>query len=188
MGCGLTLPLMVTGSPRDTLRRWFLRLEKGEAEEQMLFVPVPHVHACPQNYLQRVPTCEWNLAMLVPGRWLMSHSIMSSRLIPCMWDAAFFYFIFVSRNSHTWCGYGIGQRNYRNVARKLLIFFNLFFSELNCFTILYPFLLCSKVNQLYLYIYPLLFGFPSCVGHRRMSSRVPWAIQQVLVSCLFFFF
>ena len=55
MGCGLTLPLMVTGSLRDTLRRRFLRLEKGEAEEQMLFVPVPHVHACPQNYLQRVP-------------------------------------------------------------------------------------------------------------------------------------
>lgn len=28
---------------------------KGEAEEQMLFVPVPRVLACPQSHLQRAP-------------------------------------------------------------------------------------------------------------------------------------
>ena len=38
---------------------------------------------------------------------------------------------------------------------------------------LYYFLLYSKVNQLYVYIYPLL-------------SRVPCAIQQVLMSYLFY--
>ena len=39
------------------------------------------------------------------------------------------------------------------------------------------FLLYSKVNQLYIYKYPLFFGFPSYLGHRRVMSRVPCAIQ-----------
>ena len=39
------------------------------------------------------------------------------------------------------------------------------------------FLLYSKVNQLYIYIYPLFFGFPSHLGHHRALSRVPCAIQ-----------
>ena len=47
---------------------------------------------------------------------------------------------------------------------------------------LYPFLLCSKVNQLSIYTYPLFFGFPSHLGHPRAFSRVPCAIQDVFIS------
>ena len=46
------------------------------------------------------------------------------------------------------------------------------------------FLLYSKVNQLYVYIYSLLFGFPSHLDHHRALSRVLCAIQQVLISYL----
>ena len=35
----------------------------------------------------------------------------------------------------------------------------------------------SKVNQPYIYISPLFFGFPSHLGHHRSLTRVPWAIQ-----------
>ena len=54
----------------------------------------------------------------------------------------------------------------------------------SCLTMLYQFLLHSKVNQLYVYLYPLLFGFPSHLGHHRNHkalSRVPCAIWQVLI-------
>ena len=44
----------------------------------------------------------------------------------------------------------------------------------------------SKVNQLYIYIYLLFFGFPSHLGHQRALSRVPCALQQVLISYLFY--
>ena len=44
----------------------------------------------------------------------------------------------------------------------------------------------SKVNQLYIYVYPLFFRFFSHIGHHRILSRVPCAIQQVLISCLFY--
>ena len=50
---------------------------------------------------------------------------------------------------------------------------------------LYQFQVCSKVNQLYVCIYPLVFGLSPHLGHRRVSSRVPWARQQVRISCLF---
>ena len=46
------------------------------------------------------------------------------------------------------------------------------------------FLLYSKVNQLY--IYQLFSRFYSYIGHYRVLSRVPCAIQQVLISYLFF--
>ena len=39
------------------------------------------------------------------------------------------------------------------------------------------FLLYSEVNQLYLYIHPLFFRFPSHLGHHSALSRVPCAIQ-----------
>ena len=39
------------------------------------------------------------------------------------------------------------------------------------------FLLYSKVNQLYIYTYPLFFGFPSHLGHHRALSSIPWAIR-----------
>ena len=44
----------------------------------------------------------------------------------------------------------------------------------------------SIVNQLYIYIYPLCFRFFSHIGHYRVLSRVPCAIQQVLISYLFY--
>ena len=47
------------------------------------------------------------------------------------------------------------------------------------------FLLYSKVNQLYRYISPLSFGFPS-LGHHRALSRVPCVKQWVLISYLFY--
>ena len=52
-------------------------------------------------------------------------------------------------------------------------------SDLNssCFTMLFSFLLYCKVNQLYVYIYPLLFGFPSHLRYPRALSGVPCAIQ-----------
>ena len=50
------------------------------------------------------------------------------------------------------------------------------------------FLLYSKVNQLYVYIWPLCFVFTSYLGHHRALSRVPWAIQYALISCLFYVF
>ena len=40
--------------------------------------------------------------------------------------------------------------------------------------------------QLYIYIYPLFFRFFSHIGHYRVLSRVMCAIQQVLISYLFY--
>ena len=47
-------------------------------------------------------------------------------------------------------------------------------------------LLYSKVNQLYIYVYPLHFGLPSSLGHHRTVNRVPCAIQSILSSYLFY--
>ena len=47
------------------------------------------------------------------------------------------------------------------------------------------FLPYSKENQLYMYIYPNFFGFPSHLGHHRALSRISCAIQYVL-SYLFY--
>ena len=66
------------------------------------------------------------------------------------------------------------------------LFIYLFLLEYSCFTMLCQFLLYSKVSQLYVYIFPLFFRFPSHLGHHRSLSRVPCAIQQVLISCLFY--
>ena len=49
---------------------------------------------------------------------------------------------------------------------------------------LYQFLPYSEVNLLY--IYPLFFRFFSHIGHYRVLSRGPCAIQQVLISYLFY--
>ena len=46
---------------------------------------------------------------------------------------------------------------------------------------LYKFLLYSKVNQLYIYMYHLFFRFPSHLSHHRTLTRVPCAAQQVLI-------
>ena len=76
----------------------------------------------------------------------------------------------------------IGQQH--NPAIPLLVFF--FFLEYSCFIILCQFILYSKVNQLYIHIFTLFFGFPSHLGHQTALSRVPCAIQQVLISYLFY--
>ena len=44
----------------------------------------------------------------------------------------------------------------------------------------------SKVTQLYIYIYPFFFRYFSHIGYYRILSRVPCAIQQVLVDYLFY--
>ena len=44
----------------------------------------------------------------------------------------------------------------------------------------------GRQNQLYLYIHPLFFLFFSQIGHYRVLSIVPWALQQVLISYLFY--
>ena len=61
-----------------------------------------------------------------------------------------------------------------------------FFWSIVAFTMQCQFLLYNKVSQSYIYIYPLPFGFPSLLGHHRALSRVSWAIQQVLISYLFY--
>ena len=48
------------------------------------------------------------------------------------------------------------------------------------------FSLYSKVDQPYVHIYPLFFVFPSHLGHPKALSRVPCAIQQVLINYLFY--
>ena len=45
-------------------------------------------------------------------------------------------------------------------------------------------LLYSKVNQLYVYIHPFFFGFPSRLSHYRALIRVPCDIELVLISYL----
>ena len=44
----------------------------------------------------------------------------------------------------------------------------------------------SKVNQLYICMYPLFFRFFSHLGYYRVLSRVSCAIEQVLISCPFY--
>ena len=56
-----------------------------------------------------------------------------------------------------------------------------FLLQYSCFTML-CYLLLYKGNQLHVYIYPFFWGFPSHLGHHRTMSRVPCAIQQVLIS------
>ena len=51
----------------------------------------------------------------------------------------------------------------------------------SCFSMLCEFLLYSRVNQLYAYIHPLCFGFPSHLGHHKVLSRVPCTICYVLI-------
>ena len=65
-----------------------------------------------------------------------------------------------------------------------LFFFNKFLLACSCFTMLCQFLLCNNLYQLYVYIYPLFFRFPSHLGHRRALSRVPCPMQQLSISFL----
>ena len=63
-------------------------------------------------------------------------------------------------------------------------FLKTFFLEYSFFTVWYYFLLYSKVNQLYIYTYPLFFGFSSHLGYRLISILA--SVQQILISYLFY--
>ena len=60
-----------------------------------------------------------------------------------------------------------------------------FLLEYSYFRMMYQFLLYSRVNQLYIYIYLLILRFFFHIGHYRISSGVSCAIQRVLSSYLF---
>ena len=47
------------------------------------------------------------------------------------------------------------------------------------------YLMYSKVNQLYVYRYPLFKRFFSHIGHYKVLSRVPCSMQQAVISYLF---
>ena len=53
----------------------------------------------------------------------------------------------------------------------------------NIFTMLCQFLLYRKMNLLHVYYIPP-FLFPSHIGHQRALSRVPCAIQEILIVCV----
>ena len=43
------------------------------------------------------------------------------------------------------------------------------------------------MNQLYVYIYLLCFGFTAYLGHHRALSRVPGAVEEVLIITYFMY-
>ena len=51
---------------------------------------------------------------------------------------------------------------------------------------LYQFQSYNKVIQLYIYKYSFFFRFFSHIRYYRIVSRVPCAMQQVLIGCLFY--
>ena len=57
------------------------------------------------------------------------------------------------------------------------IFVIKFLLEYSCF-IMCLFLQYSKLDQPYIYIYPLPFGLPSHSDHHRVLRRVPWSIRR----------
>ena len=93
--------------------------------------------------------------------------------------------IFLPRSKHLYTLYILYKVAFRQVWLLCgsLYFFNLL--EHSCFTMLYQFLLYCKVNQLYIYIYPLPFGLPTHLGHYSVLSRAPCARHYVLISYLF---
>ena len=69
-------------------------------------------------------------------------------------------------------------------ATELCTLFLVFLLAYSCSAMLCQFLLCSKVNRLCVYTYPLSFGFPSMWVTTGHLSRVPWALQQIHISYL----
>ena len=89
----------------------------------------------------------------------------------------------------SWNSTSVSQCTYYNISFRQPRFLKLFFFklifiivDLQCCII---FLLYNRVNLLYIHIYPLFFRFYSHIGHYRVLSRVPCAVQQVLISHLF---
>ena len=85
-----------------------------------------------------------------------------------------------------WSGWpGLRSLLWEN-SREASRFFKLIVLENGCFTMLCWFLLYSKMNQPYIYIHPLFFGFHSHLCHHVALSRVLCAIQPVLIRHLFY--
>ena len=90
----------------------------------------------------------------------------------------------------SWNSTSVSQCTYYNISFRQPRFLKLFFFklifiivDLQCCII---FLLYNRVNLLYIHIYPLFFRFYSHIGHYRVLSRVPCAVQQILISYLFY--
>ena len=77
-----------------------------------------------------------------------------------------------------WRKYAPGQRP------ELTLFFNWSIAALQCFVSF----CCTAKWISYICIYPIFGGFPSYLGHQRALSRFPCAVQQVLISYLFYTF
>ena len=57
------------------------------------------------------------------------------------------------------------------------LIFKKFLLDYSWFTMLSWFQMYSILNQLYIYIYPFFLRFFSHIGHHRVLSRVPYAVQ-----------
>ena len=111
------------------------------------------------------------------GRWILNHC--ATREVPnyTLWWVCFMvYKLYINKIIKKY--QGGHQRLICTINKKiwdvLEIWKNLFkfLLEYSCLTMLYSFLLYSKVNQLYIYIYPLFFRFFH-LGHHRSLSRFP---------------
>ena len=100
----------------------------------------------------------------------------------------------VTTNHDVLCGISVVFRGqgfwFTLVFFWLFSLFLFFFKKLffllaySCFTMLCWFLLYNKMNQPYVYIYPLPFGLPPHSGHHRALSGVPCTIPYILISYL----
>ena len=89
-------------------------------------------------------------------------------------SAVLFLFIYVT--GKVWGQPWLSFELYLICYTQLFLLKKLILLEYSCFTMLYVFLLYRKMNQLYLFIYPLLFGFPSHLGqHSALSSSLPYS-------------
>ena len=86
---------------------------------------------------------------------------------------------------YTHCSSGMKAQWGQSPCLVFIIFFILFLLACGCFTVLCLFLLYSKVNQLYVYVSPLLLGFPSHLGHHRALSRFPLLYSRFLLVSYF---
>ena len=107
----------------------------------------------------------------------------------CFWD--FSHFDAVPVYSVLLCTLflGISFTQFVFCSTTVHIFF-LLLLEYSCFTMLCKFLMCDKMNQLYVHICRLLLEpifhspHPAPLGHHRALSRAPSARRQLHTSCL----
>ena len=81
--------------------------------------------------------------------------------------------------NHRWYHRGLGCQaedfwlSLETIFPGSFFFINSFLLEYICITVLCQFLPFSKINQLYVCIQPLFFGFLSHLVHHRLLNRVP---------------